>query len=483
MRTPERSWLMLAISTLAALHSAPLTAAPILPGIVDGPDMRLSGTHTFTFNSSIVGGTITWSLDRETISSTGTRTRTNGIASRTGLTASFSLTSVSGSETIYYVNAADQGVQDVATVQVFPANTKTWFTYRSAGNPDVRVYTVIPSTLSPSTRILLAMHGNSRTASSYADYWRSWASSHNYIVLCPYYDEVNWPTEGMYHMGNVFSGEDCDGVLNPQERWTFSIDLAIHQRARGGFVIADPLFDMWGFSGGGQHVHRFMLYEPNAPVRTAIAAGSGWYTAPDLVIDCPYGVDNAPLSFTHQDLMTWTNRNMIIMVGTADTVRDEDLRTTARADAQGLNRYERAGYMISKGLATNPLSRWRRIDVPNVGHSAQPMAVAAQSVLQGAPVQASPLPRPDRRGASFRIHPNPLAGNARLSGEGWNSEEVEVEVYDIAGRKLAARTAMVSAGAWRLDWSALGVRSMSGLYLVRARDRERQVEQKVLVTR
>lgn len=466
---------------LTALSSFGSTAEAQGPGIVNGPSMRLAGTHTFVFTPSGAGGTITWSVDRETISDAGTSTRTNGIAFGTGATKSFSLPAVSGSETIYYVTAADNGAQDVDTVEVFTANTRTWFTYRSAGNPNVRVYAAIPSTLSPASKILMVMHGNSRTADEFCDIWRSWATQNNYVLLCPYYDLVNWPNTGMYQMGNVFSADDCGGTLNPEARWTFTIDLGIHQRARDGFGIVDPRFDLWGFSGGGQHVHRFMLWKPNAPVRLAIAAASGWYTAPDLIIDCPYGLDDPLLSFTHQSVVDWTNRNMIIAVGTEDTIRDEDLRTTARADAQGLNRYQRANYMWNKAVAFNPSTRWRRVDVPGAAHEAKLVAQGTRSLFLQ--VLDSTIPDHVTKRAAVHVQPNPFVGSAMLSGEGWTAGEVTVEVFDIAGRKIASRTASAINGQWRFAWNSLATqgRIAQGMYLVRARDRERQAQQKVLV--
>ncbi|HKQ58741.1 MAG TPA: hypothetical protein VJY35_12805 [Candidatus Eisenbacteria bacterium] len=452
------------------------------PGIVDGASLRLSGTHAFSFTGG--SGTVTWSVDRETVSDLGVHTRTNGIATRTGPTASFSLPAVSGSETIYYINAANASATDVDTVQVFPANTKAWFTYRSAGNPDVRVYCVFPSSLGPATRVVLALHGNSRTASSYADDWRSWASQHDRIVLCPYYDLVNWPTTGHYQMGNVFAGDDCTGARNPEARWTFTIDEGIHRRVRDGCLLSDPRFDMWGFSGGGQHVHRFMVFKPNASVRIAIAAGSGWYTAPDLNIDCPYGLDDPLLSFTHADLMSWTNKTMIIMVGTADTIRDADLRVTPGAEAQGRNRYERAGYMYAMGRAVNPATRWQRIDVPGVAHEAEPMAQAAQAFLQSTTVAVPESPEVATAPAMLRVGPNPIAAGTVVRGDGWtNAGDVEIGVYDLAGRRIAAAAARASNGAWQVAWNDLA-RSGGiavGVYLVRARDREHTAERKILV--
>ena len=481
---PERMssrWALAAV-VLAVLNASGSGAEAQAPGIVQGPSMRLAGTHSFVFTPSAAGGTVNWSVDRETISDTGTSTRTNGFASGTGTSKSFSLPAVSGFETIYYITAADHGAQDVDTVQVFPSGVRTWFTYRSAGNPDVRVYAAIPSTLSPASKILMVMHGNSRTADEFCDIWRSWATQNNYVLLCPYYDLVNWPTTGMYQMGNVFSGDDCGGTKNPEAQWTFTIDLGIHQRARDGFGIVDPRFDLWGFSGGGQHVHRFMLFKPDAPVRLAFACASGWYTAPDRNIDCPYGLDDPLLSFSQQDVVDWTNKNMIIAVGTADTIRDEDLRTTARADAQGLNRYQRADYMYSKGVALNPSTRWRRVSVAGAAHEAKLVAQGTRSLLLQA-VLDSATPEPAMKRAVVHVHPNPLVGSAMLSGEGWTGGEVTVEVFDLAGRKVGSQTASAINGQWRFAWNSLATqgRIARGMYLVRARDRERQAEQKVLV--
>jgi len=478
---PRRRAAMATALVLAAIAPGRAVAAP---GIVDGRSHRLAGTHSFSFSPSGAGGTVQWAVDRETVTDVGVLTRTNGILSGSGSNVSFSLPAVTACETIYYIRASDAGASDVDTVQVFPSNTKTWFTYRSAGNPDVRVYCVIPSSLSSSTRVVMAMHGNSRTASNYCDDWKAWGTQHNTIILCPYYDLVNWPTTGHYQMGNVFSADDCEGVKNPEARWTFTIDEGIHARVRDGFLLANQRFDLWGFSGGGQHVHRFMIFKPNAKVRVAITAGSGWYTAPDLGIDCPYGLHDAKLSFTQQDLLKWTGKDMIIMVGSADTVRDADLRITPKAEAQGLNRYQRAGYMYAKGIAANPATHWKLIVVPGVDHDASGMAQAAQAFLQGTTLDA---PGPSAPGAQvswqIQVSPNPVRAGSTLRGEGWSGSQVEVGLYDLAGRRVASRAVSVSDGRWQLSWAAW-VRPgtiAKGVYLVRARDGERRAQQKLLV--
>src|SRR5262245_20298179 len=114
MRFPGRTFprcaalASLALVTLCTTHT--VAAAPN-PGIVDGRAMRIAGTHTFAFTPSSSGGFVSWSLDRETIDDTGTHTRTIGISSANGVSATFSLSAVSGSETIYYITASDRGVE------------------------------------------------------------------------------------------------------------------------------------------------------------------------------------------------------------------------------------------------------------------------------------------------------------------------------------------------------------------------------------
>jgi hypothetical protein len=169
------------------------------------------------------------------------------------------------------------------------------------------------------------------------------------------------------------------------------------------------------------------------------------------------------------------------MVGTADTLRDADLRVTPRADAQGRNRYERADYMYARGLAVDPASRWQRIDVPGVGHAAEPMAEAAQAFLQATTLAA---PVPEERAGFLRVSPNPVSAGTVLQGSGWTGgSRVEIGVYDLAGRRVAAGSVLAVDGSWQVAWRSLtdGGRIRPGVYFVRARDRERQAQRKVWV--
>ncbi len=111
-------------------------------------------------------------------------------------------------------------------------------------------------------------------------------------------------------------------------------------------------------------------------------ANAGWYTTPDPERAFPYGVKHPLLALDKRDLVRWTSKPVVIFRGTADTLRTENLSMTPEADAQGLNRFERAAFMYRQVKVLNPRSDWRMIEVPEVGHDQRRMAPAAQDFLR-----------------------------------------------------------------------------------------------------
>jgi hypothetical protein len=357
------------------------TTTAVSGKIAAGPTMGLAGNRTFTFTASSAAGTIRWSVARLTTPELGgTTTTQSNVFAASGSSASFNLTQTSGRQTIYRITASDSGATDTREIQVFAPSTKTAFVYKTAGNPDVPMYITVPANLTSATHVLLNMHGNGRTASSYHDAWHPWTRNNNYVLVTPYFSETNWPDSG-YHQGNVFEAENCIGALNPESRWSFTIVDSAFTHLKSRFQLRDNKYDIWGHSAGAQFVHRMMLWKPNARIRFGMAANSGWYTAPDTSITCPYGLQNPLLNFTTQQLVDYTNRHMIIFRGTEDTLRDSELRTTTLADAQGWNRWDRAQYMYDKGIEINTSLNWQLIPVPDSGHDKDTMAPGAQKFL------------------------------------------------------------------------------------------------------
>ncbi|MBX7172082.1 MAG: M20/M25/M40 family metallo-hydrolase [Pyrinomonadaceae bacterium] len=258
----------------------------------------------------------------------------------------------------------------------------TSFNFKSEGNPDVKVFYSAPPTLSPKTKILIVMAGRQRDADNYLESWIDWSKKNDYLVLAPQFDEKNWVEPLGYNFGNIASGKEKDNTPNPKSNWAFTLIEQMFDYSRKEFKLNATKYDLFGHSAGGQFVHRFMLFMPEARVRTVIAANPGFYTLPDLNEEFPYGLKNSPYPLTQKDLLGWTNRKLILMRGTADVERTESLRQTPEADAQGKNRFERAAFMFNKIKTLNPKTTWQMFEVPNVAHDQKGMALAAQKVLE-----------------------------------------------------------------------------------------------------
>jgi len=253
--------------------------------------------------------------------------------------------------------------------------SRSTFSFAHADAPPVVVHVCVPPTLSSRTGVTFVLHGKLRNAAEYLEPWVPWAAEADQIVLAPCFDREGWPGGRGYNLGNVFSGS---GRRLPERQWAFTVVEALHERTREDFGLDDEQFALWGHSAGGQFVHRFLLLKPRAQVRVAIASGCGWFTVPDLDVGFPYGLRHPALPFTDEHARALVQKPLVLMRATLDTIRDSDLRTTRRADAQGCNRYVRAGHMHAAGKAIDAGSPWRLLDVPGVGHDGARMALAAQ---------------------------------------------------------------------------------------------------------
>ncbi len=103
----------------------------------------------------------------------------------------------------------------------------------------------------------------------------------------------------------------------------------------------DSLY-MFGYSGGGQFVHRYAMAYPQNVARIVVAA-AGWYTFPDSNVNYPRGIKNAKglrhITFSPSRFLSIP---ACVIVGKRDKHRDVELNKSERIDnQQGLNRLER----------------------------------------------------------------------------------------------------------------------------------------------
>jgi len=163
-----------------------------------------------------------------------------------------------------------------------------------------------------------------------------------------------WPGSRGYMLGNVFKGEDGAGGETRSRSGRSPLSKHPSNRAQRVWNFRQALRLVWPFC-------RRAVCTPLPAVqakRERAQCGcrnAGCYTVPIAAFVLVRLETSAPAA--HQgDLISWTDKNLIILRGTADVNSDHNCETTG-ANAQGKNRYERAAYMIENGRAVNAHTR------------------------------------------------------------------------------------------------------------------------------
>lgn len=421
-RSAQTRFLAVIMLLVAMAMSYPANGAVMQKGAA----YRLEGVHAFSA-SGAVGDSILWRLDRQLVDEvSGVVEQISGLDSARGTNATFSLANVAGKRTEYTIRAGDAGGEDSLRVRVFPAGVISTLVYAGPNNAakPVRVFIVVPAAAGIASRLVAVMHGVDRNAVDYVAPWVGFASLRNRIVVAPEFSSTYWPSSRSYNLGNMFTLSDTSGSPIPEPQWSFSIVEEIAQNLRQGFLLTDSLYDIWGHSAGAQFVHRMVLFKPRAHIRLAIAANSGSYTFPDTTIVWPYGVRYSRLGVHAAELNWFTVRPLLVMRGTADTIRDANLDIAPEADAQGPNRFTRAGNFMNAGRSFNPGTTWRLFDVPGVGHDQVAMVPSAQELL------AADWPPPSRTplyAQSFGTT-GTLPPGWTISGSGWSASTTNISI-------------------------------------------------------
>lgn len=261
------------------------------------------------------------------------------------------------------------------------------FTYNVVSfNKTMNIYYYIPENKTASTPILFVFHGTERNASDYRNTLITKAQLLGFIVIAPEFSEQNFPGGDGYNLGNVFIDGDNPSAssLNPESEWTFSIIEPLFDFVKTQINNTNGTYYMFGHSAGGQFVHRFLMFNPIARVEKAVVSASGWYTFPTNTIVFPYGTNQSPLENMSSSL--FFDKKVYVQVGeNDDDPNAAGLRHNSFADAQGLNRKERAinYFQFCEQLATtNAMNfNWTFRIVSNANHDYNEAAENAVSSL------------------------------------------------------------------------------------------------------
>lgn len=229
------------------------------------------------------------------------------------------------------------------------------------GMSQMEYFVYIPDSHRDSRNILFTIHGISRNAKEHIHGLIPQADRHGTILVAPLFLKTNFPRYQQL------------GTNAQQERADMAFDHVL-QDVHEWLKIPPAPMRLFGFSGGGQFLHRYAMFYPKRVARMVLAA-PGWYTFPDPDRIYPYGLkstrDWPHLTFS---LGKFLQIPTMVLVGGEDDLRDKDLNTDREIDSfQGLNRVERAERWIgaNRNLARSydlP-SDFRLEHVPNASHA------------------------------------------------------------------------------------------------------------------
>lgn len=227
-------------------------------------------------------------------------------------------------------------------------------------------------------KVQFVMHGTNRNASSYRDAWISIADKYNLIIIAPQFDKERFPSKA-YQQGNVKLAWDTDNL----DALTYSIIDDLFCALNKKYHFKEPKYNIFGHSAGAQFVHRFVLFYESPYLDKAVAANAGTYTLLTNKAEYPYGYRGiGGIPQISKDIF---DKQLIILLGDGDTIRDANLNISSAADKQGLNRWQRGhNFFLSAqeyaGKRKCPF-HWQLDTVPGVAHSASSMSIYAADLL------------------------------------------------------------------------------------------------------
>jgi len=169
--------------------------------------------------------------------------------------------------------------------------------------------------------------------------WTKYAEKYNCILLAPHFDEITFDND--YQRLNL-DGKRSDLRLN-----------AIVDTVKTAFPeLKNTKLKLFGFSGGGQFVHRYCAFHPDMVDRAVIGA-SGWYMWPDHELDYPLGTNLRSFPNVNEkiDLVRYVQSDMLVIVGENDEKQGAFRDNYKDADLdilQGENRLERAKRWVNE---------------------------------------------------------------------------------------------------------------------------------------
>lgn len=226
---------------------------------------------------------------------------------------------------------------------------------------------------------LIVFHGADRDGKDYLAGWAQKAREYGVIIIAPEFSTSNFNTT-QYNEGNFV----VSGTISAPEKTTFALIDKIFEFVKAELSLNNDRYNIYGHSAGAQFVHRYLQFYDTPKLEKAIAANAGWYTFPDETINYPYGI-NGLFPQPESVRANFYQKELIVFLGTADTLINNNLRVTTQANRQGRHRLERGETFyndnLSRATAAGQNFNWKLEYAEGVGHDHTAMSPIAADIL------------------------------------------------------------------------------------------------------
>lgn len=239
------------------------------------------------------------------------------------------------------------------------STTSTLQSHYLQGRQPLKYFIYVPERVRKNAPVLVSVHGISRNADIHVRRFARRADRYGVVVVAPLFDAQHYPD--YQRLG--LSGARADLALN----------ALLDEVGRYVGVDTKKVY-LFGYSGGGQFVHRYAMAYPER-VAAIVVGAAGWYTFPDADRRFPYGTaPHRKLPELRFDETAFLRIAAHVMVGEDDIVRDQSVRQTEYLDRrQGSNRVERGrrwvAAMTQAAQRLNLETEFRFILLPDSDHS------------------------------------------------------------------------------------------------------------------
>ena len=254
-------------------------------------------------------------------------------------------------------------------------------TYAAWNKPDVELYYKLPNEINNDTKLVFVIHGASRDVKRYLEAWLEQSKDKNVILVAPFFSKDSF----QYYNTLGLASSSGKTFKNSKTKLTNSIS-SFFTFFKSKYDLKTETYRIFGFSGGSQFVHRYMMYGKDERVEMAAIGSAGWYTFLNNE-PFPFGTTNMPVDKNRLDW--FLSREVLFIVGKNDNdPNHSSLNSNYGAKKQGAHRHQRGesyfNNLINYAEINEMPFRWRFRSVEGLDHNIEEMTKnAAPFLLSG----------------------------------------------------------------------------------------------------